>query len=98
MVTMSKQIKISDELYEFLKSEAQKNYRPIGKQLEFLLDTDKVTKTTITKVDVKPLTPPSKRFPEAKVMSIEEKPKFTLTGKLCKEHQVDVDICKNMKH
>jgi len=54
----------------------------MGKQLEFLLDTDKVSRVVVTKVKVKPS--PSERFPEANDVTITEKPKFMPTKDLCK--------------
>ena len=35
-----KQIKVSEELFEYLKKEAEANFRPIGKQIEFYLFGD----------------------------------------------------------
>lgn len=100
-----KQIKVSEELFEYLKKEAEANFRPIGKQIEFYLFGD--PRQPIKTTPARNKTPQTKVEPE--VVTIEGtgdgwevkepvKPKFKLTGKLCKEHKVDVDICKNMKH
>lgn len=36
---MPKQIKVSDEIYDRLKADADKNYRSMGGQIEFLMDS-----------------------------------------------------------
>ncbi len=46
------QIKISDELYKKLKESADSAYRPIGKQIEYLMGLDKEGKTTLTSPEV----------------------------------------------
>lgn len=85
------------ELWDNLKDKSQKIS-------ELLNGTHKSSVQSVTKKvqdiikDDSPISPATIDKLRAVADQPVPEPKFKLTGKICKEHKVDVDICKGMKH